>query len=359
MFRRIICALRIADISSMADNSDELLHLFIDQAPVAIAMFDRDMHYIAASRRWVSDYHLDDRWLRGLSHYEVFPDLPDRWREIHRRALDGEVVSLDEDRFERADGQVQWLRWEVRPWFAETAQGGITIFAEDITGRKLAEERDMNERKRAQVRILQLNAVLEERVRERTAQLEVSVANLRRALQEAEGLRQELREQAIRDPLTGLFNRRFLEETLVRELARARRAQLPLTVLMIDMDNFKQLNDNFGHAAGDAVLCGVSQLVASKMRTQDVVCRFGGDEFIIVMPETSLENASRKAQQLLGRLRHLSNDMLDMNLPEIEFSVGVAAFPDHGATGIELLKSVDGALYRAKQQGGGRVVAAA
>src|SRR5688572_19386350 len=181
----------------MADNSSELLHLFIDQAPVAIAMFDRDMCYIAASRRWVSYYGLEGRKLRGLCHYDVFPDIPDRWREIHGRCLGGEVISAEEDRYDRAGGEVQWLRWEVRPWCrGDGSIGGLTIFAEDITRR-------IEDSMRAKAHILQLNAQLEQRVSERTAQLEQSVSMLRQALEEAEALRQELREQAIRDPLTG------------------------------------------------------------------------------------------------------------------------------------------------------------
>jgi diguanylate cyclase (GGDEF)-like protein/PAS domain S-box-containing protein len=332
----------------MPDNSKELLRVFIDQAPVAIAMFDREMRYIAASRRWISDYGLDAKNLRGRCHYEVFPEIPDRWRLIHQRALMGEVLTSIEDRFDRADGAVQWLRWEVHPWTAQEIVQGITIFAEDIT-----------ERMRNQERILQLNAELEHRVRDRTAQLEHSIMDLRKALLDADGLRRELREQAIRDPLTGLFNRRFLEETLNHEIARSRRAHCPLGVVMFDVDNFKQLNDRFGHATGDWVLRWVGNLLASKIRSQDVACRLGGDEFVVILPETSLAGASQKANHLLKRLRSLKSPDLELQLPQVEFSMGVSAFPTHGATGAELLRSADTALYRAKEQGGGRVIAAA
>jgi len=123
------------------DDSKELLRQFIDQAPSAIAMFDNKMRYIAASRRWLSDYGLGNRNLLGLSHYEVFPDIPERWRAIHRRGLGGEVVRAIEDRFDRPDGVVHWLRWEVRPWYDKTGQGSILIFTEDITELKRAEER--------------------------------------------------------------------------------------------------------------------------------------------------------------------------------------------------------------------------
>ena len=203
---------------------------------------------------------------------------------------------------------------------------------------------------------MQLNAQLEHRVLERTAELEDNVAKLRLALAEADRLRTEVREQAIRDALTGLFNRRFLEETLNHEVARASRGHTSFGVLMFDVDNFKELNDNFGHAAGDAALREVGKTLALRLRAQDVACRFGGDEFIVVMPETTLENAGHKATELLGRLQQLHLELPEMPLPGVKFSMGVAAFPDHGASGDELLRAVDAALYRAKQQGGGRVV---
>jgi diguanylate cyclase (GGDEF)-like protein/PAS domain S-box-containing protein len=349
----MICALP-PWVFSMADDSEDLLRVFIDQAPVAIAMLDRQMRYVAASRRWLSDYGFTDRDIHGMSHYELFPDIPEGWRDIHRRALTGEIIASEEDRFDRADGTVQWLRWEVRPWHRNGVQGGIIIFAVDITRRKHSDE----ERKRDQLRVVQLNAELEQRVLQRTSQLEETVAKLRQTLEEADRLRTDLREQAIRDPLTGLFNRRFLEETLAHEVARARRGSTAFGLLMFDIDNFKVLNDTYGHVGGDAVLRGVGKVMGLQLRAQDVACRFGGDEFIVVMPETSLENACYKARELLGRLKRMHLEPVEMPLPDMGFSMGVAAFPDHGDSGDGLLQAVDAALYRAKQQGGDRVVAA-
>jgi PAS domain S-box-containing protein len=131
---------RDALMKSLREN-EEQLQLFIEHAPAALAMFDTEMRYLSVSRRWLSDYGLGERDLTGKFHYDVFPEITAEWREIHRRGLAGEVVRADADRFERADGSVQWIRWEVRPWYDAVGNiGGIVIFADDITGIKNAEE---------------------------------------------------------------------------------------------------------------------------------------------------------------------------------------------------------------------------
>lgn len=121
-------------------ESAEQLRLFVEQAPVAIAMFDRDMRYLAASQRWNENFGLGKARLVGRSHYEVFPDIPERWKEAHRRGLAGETLREQQDRFDRDDGRLQWQRWELRPWRAANGSiGGIVIFSEDVTARVEAE----------------------------------------------------------------------------------------------------------------------------------------------------------------------------------------------------------------------------
>lgn len=144
-------------------ESKERLKLFIEYAPAALAMFDREMRYLACSQRWRNDYRVNDRDLSELCHYDIFPEIGEEWKAIHRRCLAGEIIRADEDRFERADGSMQWLRWEVRPWYqADGGIGGIAMFTEDITYQKQVEEA-----------LQQLNADLEKRVAERTDELNV------------------------------------------------------------------------------------------------------------------------------------------------------------------------------------------
>jgi len=142
-------------------ESKEQLRLLIEYAPASLAMFDRELRYLVCSQRWRSDYKLDEHDLPGMCHYDIFPEIGKEWKAIHRRCLDGEIIRADEDRFVRADGRVQWLRWEVRPWYQPGgAIGGIAMFTEDITYQKQAE-----------TALQQLNADLEERIDQRTAEL--------------------------------------------------------------------------------------------------------------------------------------------------------------------------------------------
>jgi diguanylate cyclase (GGDEF)-like protein len=166
-----------------------------------------------------------------------------------------------------------------------------------------------------------------------------------------------MREQSSRDPLTDLYNRRFMEETLYRELRRAAREDGSVGVLMIDLDRFKALNDAFGHATGDVALRTVADYLKAGIRGGDVACRYGGEEFVVILPKASLADAVQRAEALRDGLR-LLGDPSGEGVPTITISVGVAAFPDHGGSSDEVLAAADQALYLAKAEGRNRVAVA-
>lgn len=168
-------------------------------------------------------------------------------------------------------------------------------------------------------------------------------------------LQEALREQAIRDPLTGLFNRRYLDETLPRELYRRQRAGEPLVVAMLDLDHFKHFNDLYGHEAGDTVLRAVGGLLRRSLRASDLACRYGGEELTVVMSGSSLDDARTRLDALRQAVVHLHLPYRDGTLPAVTVSIGVAS-ADAGETDpAALLSRADAALYRAKEQGRNRV----
>jgi diguanylate cyclase (GGDEF)-like protein len=168
-------------------------------------------------------------------------------------------------------------------------------------------------------------------------------------------LREQLRNQALRDPLTGLYNRRFLEEMLERLGLDAERRRAPMSAIMIDLDHFKRLNDQHGHAAGDAVLRDVGATVMSSLRATDVACRYGGEELAILLPDCSLDMAVGRAEQLRGRIAEISHTRDGVS---VSASFGVASIPETSVRVFDLLATADAALYQAKQQGRDRVAAA-
>lgn len=172
-------------------------------------------------------------------------------------------------------------------------------------------------------------------------------------------LRETLESQSVRDPLTGLFNRRYLEESLDRELAHAARHQLPLGLIMIDLDNFKNYNDRFGHFAGDELLRTAAQLLRAGVRAGDIACRYGGDEFAVILPGASLAITHARADELCQSIKGLRNRFEQEGVEPITLSIGVAAYSEHGSAARDLLRSADVALYQAKAQGRDRSVVAA
>jgi diguanylate cyclase (GGDEF)-like protein len=182
-------------------------------------------------------------------------------------------------------------------------------------------------------------------------QLSLAMANL--------SLRDTLRQQSIRDPLTGLFNRRFMEESLEREIFRARRKREPVSVIMLDVDHFKRFNDQYGHDAGDVVIQAVGRHLRDGVRAEDVVCRYGGEEFVLILPGSNTTNAAQRAESLRQGVSQLALTLGTTQLPHVTCSIGVASYPINGQTTGNLLKAADTALYQAKRNGRDRVIVAA
>jgi diguanylate cyclase (GGDEF)-like protein/PAS domain S-box-containing protein len=181
-------------------------------------------------------------------------------------------------------------------------------------------------------------------------QVALALANIR--------LRATLREESSRDSLTGLFNRRYMEESLDREIRRAAREGYGLGVLLADLDNFKQLNDAFGHAAGDAVLRRVGRFLAAAVRGEDIACRFGGEEFVVILPKATLDDTYRRAEALRDGIKAGPLAEPTDLYPTATMSIGVAAYPDHGTSAAQLILAADSAMYLAKAKGRDQVIVA-
>lgn len=420
----------IADISerkrfeAALQQSKEQLRAFIEQAPVALAMFDPDMRYLAVSRMWVRNYSLDGQMLIGRSHYEVFPEIPDTWRDVQRRGLSGEVIRKEEDRFERIDGTVQWLRWEVRPWHTlEGTIGGLIIFSEDITDRKKIEEQrsiaalvyqasseamavmdpqgfiiavnpafstltgySAKESTGQPIRFLEsghqgdafyhalwtslnTSGIWKGELWYRRKNGEIFAVSMsinsifgqdgsveRRValftdVTEQKKSRETIWQQANFDDLTDLPNRRMFKDRLDQAIKRARRSGLPLALMLVDLDRFKEINDTLGHEKGDALLAEVAGRLRSSVRESDTVARLGGDEFTLILGELSdLKGVERIAHNVLAKLAapfQLGGDPI-----YVSGSIGIAIRPSDGEGPSQLIKNADHAMYEAKRSGG-------
>ena len=207
---------------------------------------------------------------------------------------------------------------------------------------------------KANEKLRQLQSVLEERVEQRTSELDFSNQQLTMQLERVNSLQEKVRQESIHDSLTSLFNRRFLDETLPIELARLKRENSPLTILMLDIDHFKNINDTYGHQVGDAVLQSVANALKTSVRAGDIVCRYGGEEFILVFPGMKAENGRTRAEKLRAMIASQTVSGRDQII-SVTISIGGSVFPNDGNSSDELISVADLALYRAKQNGRNRV----
>jgi len=178
-------------------------------------------------------------------------------------------------------------------------------------------------------------------------QIALALGNLR--------LKETLKNQSICDPLTGLFNRRYMEESLEREFSRANRNKSTVAIVMMDLDHFKKFNDTFGHQAGDALLRTLGDFLKRNTRGQDICCRYGGEEFALVLTDSTFEGAIQRSEILRKQIKQLSVEYAGQLLGAISASMGVASFPEHGSTMGDVLRAADQALYCAKREGRDRV----
>ena len=190
---------------------------------------------------------------------------------------------------------------------------------------------------------------------ERALKLRSTREELKRRIAEIDALQVQLREQAIRDPLTGLYNRRYLQSTMDREMARCARDRTPMCVMLLDLDFFKRINDRHGHQAGDEVILSMAKMLSSESRQQDVPCRYGGEEFMLLLPNMSLAAARQRAEDWRRRFAEMRIDAGGQCIGTT-VSIGIAEFPAHGKTAQALIECADQAMYRAKSAGRDRVV---
>lgn len=303
-------------------ESRALLRNLIDNLPMWISMIDRDGRYVVTNQRHAQTLGLDIAQIEGHHYREVlsgtaFGDTATAWE----RAMRGETVASGHRLHE--DGRIMQLHGIHLPISAGPQAGySLGVFS-DVTALKQAE-----------------------------AQLSEANRKLEQRITEVLKLQELLHDQATRDGLTGLYNRRYFDEMLERELARARREGYDLSLIIADLDNFKALNDRFGHQAGDAVLCAWSELLRQGMRSSDVLCRYGGEEFAIVLPHCSLAMAIERAEALRTQFEAL-NLSTDPHGPRIgtTVSLGIAQAVAGCRNASDLIQSADAALYRAKRLG--------
>jgi diguanylate cyclase (GGDEF)-like protein/PAS domain S-box-containing protein len=403
------------------------LEAFIHHAPLSIAMFDRDMTYLAASDRWAAGYGCRDTDLVGRDYYQLDPSIPAEWKKIHQRGLAGEPYRREEDSWVHADGGKHWLRWAVQPWIEDSGKvGGIIISTEDVTERKQAET-DLRVAATAMESqegtvicdasgtILRVNQAFsritgyppDEAVGQKTNLLKsgrhdpafytamwdsiigsgtwageiwnrrkdggiypewLNIASVKGGdgavthyvgtfsdISQRKEAEDQIRRLAFFDALTGLPNRRLLNDRLQQALAARARTDREGALLFVDLDNFKTVNDTQGHETGDLLLREVAWRLTSGFREADTVARLGGDEFVVVLADLSGDPdeaatqagiAGKKILTTLGEPYALAG-----NVFRCTPSIGITLFGSQRASVDELMKQADIAMYQAKAAG--------
>ena len=296
-------------------SSMPLNEAVLEALPVGVCLTDESGHYRFMNNAYCQIYEYVREEMIG-QHYSVImpPDQIALANSHYERLLSGDTGIPTERKRQRKDGSIIYIE----------AANALVL---DSEGRKLVitTVRDITERKQME-------------------------SDLKEANEAYQTLHNTLREQATRDSLTGLYNRRYLNENIEREFARAKRDNYPICVMIMDIDFFKQINDTYGHILGDEALKVLGALITANIRAGDIAFRYGGDEFIVVMPGAEIETATQRMDILRQTFNAttIHNDKTEIK-PTI--SVGISMFPVHGTNGSEILRSADAALYQAKQAG--------
>ena len=272
--------------------------------------------------------------------------IPERYRDAHNEGLArfretgegpllGQRVEIEAVRRDGSEFPIELTLWS-------TTVAGVTTFSAFL--------HDISERVESQSALAEANLQLQAKV------LELEQRN--REINELIEARDDLKVLTLRDPLTNMFNRRYMEESLEREIQRASRSGQPLGIIMIDIDHFKQINDTHGHEAGDLVLQALAGFFHDNIRGGDIACRYGGEEFLLIFPDAPLKPTKKRADNLRRGAAKIQIDIPGEKLRPPTLSFGVAVFPDDGETAQAVVRAADAALYRAKTSGRDRVVAA-
>jgi diguanylate cyclase (GGDEF)-like protein/PAS domain S-box-containing protein len=292
-----------------------------EQSHDAVFILDMQGKHLVVNQRAadLTGYTVDE--LVQLSASDISAQKKDT-KQILARLLKGEVIPLYEREFIKKSGEKVTVEINAE---LVCDDNGNPIHIQSVA-------RDISERKQNELELQEANQ------------------QLRNQLVEIEMLHAQLKEQATRDSLTGLFNRRYLEESLVREFQRADREKSTVCLIMIDIDGFKAFNDTYGHDAGDLLLKKLGEILLSDVRGSDISCRFGGEEFLIVMPGTQLKKGYERAEHLRTSFLSLDIEHLGVKL-KATLSIGVAVFPRHGDGWEKVLHAADQAMYAAKLAG--------
>lgn len=302
--------------------SEAKYRILLDESSDPIFMFAPDGQYLYVNRAFADGVNRNRDEIINHKIWDVFTkDEADKRFAVVKWVFENRETKIIEVRVPRTDGDRYYIT-TVKPVFDANGQVvNVICISKEITDRKR----------------------MEEELRQANEQLSAQLAQI-------ESLHETLREQAVRDPLTGLYNLRFLAESMKREIAQAVREKVPLSIVLMDIDHFKIFNDTYGHKTGDEVLRALGELLSTHTRAGDIACRYGGEEFMVIMPTAHAAEAVRRAEQWRSEFSSTQIVYKGQAL-SATFSAGVACFPDHGATDDDLWRAADHALYRAKSAG--------